>query len=146
MKNANIKIGVLFSAFALLLILYIIPDHIYVIEQQIISSAFFVKIIAYGLLILGVLLILLSKFTTTKDVVTNSKNENYFRIFLTASISLMYFFLMSRIGYLFPTLIAFSLYLRVFGEKNIWIIALFSLVGTGTIYYVFTSLFYVRLP
>lgn len=145
MRNANIKIGVLFIAYSLL-VLYIIPYQVYDIKGQYIGSSFFPKMIAYGLFILGVLLIIFSKFKPIKEVVTKSENENYFRIFLVALISLMYFFLMSRIGYLFSTIIAFSLYLRVFGEKNIWMIALLSVVGSVTIYYFFTSLFYVRLP
>ena len=145
MRNANIKIGFLFIACSLLL-LYIIPYQVYDIKGQNIGSSFIPKIIAYGLFILGVLLITFSKFKPIKEVVTKSENENYFRIFLVALISLMYFFLMSLIGYLFSTIIAFSLYLRVFGEKNIWMIALLSVVGSGAIYYFFTSLFYVRLP
>lgn len=159
MQKADLVIGILFVVFSVAVLL-VIPHQV----QETVGatgSGFMPKVVSYGLLGLGGLLILSSLFKMKKSNKEKEQepheaeaeaeseeeaDENLRRISLVAAIAVAYFFLTRYIGYLYATIITLAALFVVFGEKRVWMVALLSIVGAGIIYFVFTDLFYVRLP
>jgi len=165
MKKADVIIGSVFIVFSVVVLL-IIPHQVRSTERMA-DSSFLPTVVSYGLLGLGVLLIISSIPGLIKQKANEEpqetaseampvqegpaeqageEREHIPRIVLVAAIALGYFFLIKYIGYLLATTVALAALLVVFGEKRIWMVTLLSVLGAGITYYIFNNLFYVRLP
>ena len=157
MKKADVIIGTVFIVFSVVVLL-IIPHQVRVTEK-LADSSFLPTVVSYGLLGLGVLLIISSipglrkqevkehpRETAEQETPEEKKSEHLPRVVLVAVVALGYFFLMKYIGYLPATVIALTVLFVVFGEKRVWMLALLSVAGSGITYLIFRYLFYVRLP
>ena len=157
MNKANVVIGAVFIVFSVL-VLIVIPHQVRNTEK-LADSSFLPTVVSYGLLGLGVLLIITSvpglikqnaneqpQETRAEEAQDGKAKEHIPRIVLVAFIALGYFFLIKYIGYLIATILALAALLVIFGERRVWMVALLSVAGSGITYYIFNNLFYVRFP
>jgi putative tricarboxylic transport membrane protein len=153
-RRAEMALGTAVAALGLLLLLVIIPREIRVVasETNEVSPAYFPRIVAWALVVLGVVhagLASLSPVATDAFQAREpwlARNLGPARALATFAVGIGYFFLLPGIGYLAATAIAMSVLIVLFGSAPAWRAPLVSLPFAWVVERVFSDLLSTPLP
>lgn len=148
LSNRNIKDSLFFSMLSIAMVIYSLKNHYSVagLEWKMSPYLFpflisiFIGILAITLFIEGL------KEDKSLDEDTKETEVKWKDVISTIIISVIYYIVLRKIGFIISTILFLMALFIYLGEKRIWLISLISIVSTLAIYIIFGVLLHVMLP
>jgi hypothetical protein len=127
-RRGELALGTAVAVLGLLLLFIVIPREIRVVasETNEVSPAYFPRIVAWALVVLGVIHTSISAFSGAANAPDSplgswlTRHSRGMRTIATFAIGIAYLLLLPRIGYLAATTVAMSALILLFGSRPIW--------------------------
>ncbi len=151
--SKDFKTGIFIVIFAILLFVYIIPNHIVdnpklIVSNPAMSSRLFPYVLSIGLGIVGVAMMLAE--IVNKKAWSNKKhmiNQTAIaRVLALLGLALLYYWLMGILGYLLTSMLLLPVLMLFYGYRHYKVIVIVSIAFPLIMYYLFVTFMYVPLP
>jgi len=138
--------------------MYLTTFSFKVLTASKIGSAFMPQLIAISICVISIFIIVTgfkkSKLSKVEEVDQDLEAEkddlpNYLPVFLSVVLMVVYLYLMSLVGFLIMTALYLVLQMYVLSDrakKKIPMFIIIAIISSGSIYYVFRTIFHVMLP
>jgi hypothetical protein len=151
--SKDFKTGIFLVLFAILLFVYLIPNHIVdnprlIVSNPAMSSRLFPYVLSIGLGIVGIAMMIAE--LVNKKAWTKSKHlinqTAIVRVLALFGIALLYYWLMGILGYILTSMLILPVLMLFYGYRQYKVIVIISIAFPLIMYYLFVTFMYVPLP
>ena len=151
--SKDFKTGIFLVVFAILLFVYLIPNHIVdnpklIVSNPAMSSRLFPYVLSIGLGLVGAAMIIAEivnkkAWTKSKHIINQTA---VFRVLALFAIALIYYWLMGILGSLITSMLLLPVMMLFYGYRQYKVIVIVSIAFPLIMYYLFVTFMYVPLP
>ena len=140
--------GIALFLFAIILLFWIIPTQVRDVDTFGVSPQFFPKVLGYILLVLSVWLFIdgCLKKTVPDQKIYKINVKEIKLVLITLIIMVVYILTIELLGYLIATIMVLGILMWIYGQRNLRIVILISILLPIIISQFFTRFLHLRLP